>query len=279
MTTDEAKLKFIGEISANIGETSDLPLQGANAAAHIYPDFAAALDTIDEHSHIWLLVWLHQADRDRLKVVPKRVKSNSRKRGVFALRSPIRPNPIGLTAARLLGREDNILYLDHIDFVDGTPIIDVKPYSVGWDAIFCAQNNSTFETYRKMPVEEVYADMLRQAANFHGDTCVGVTIGMRAAHLAMRRFKCDLQTKELTVEAGVRGCIADAVQGLMQAGNKRLSRPEPLGDILTFYKDGETLLLEITPERFRSVEEALAAPDEVVFSRIEVEHGRKEVAE
>ncbi len=276
--TAEPGLKFIGEISADIGETSALPLQGANAAARIYPEFAAALDTIDEHSHIWLLVWLHQADRGRLKIIPKRVKSNDRERGVFALRSPVRPNPIGLTAARLLGREDNILYLDHIDFVDGTPIVDIKPYSVGWDSIFCAKNNSTYETYKKMPIEEVYADMLRQAANFHGDTCVGVTIGMRAAHVAMGHFECNLQTKELTVEAGVRGCIADAVQGLMQAGNKRLSRPEPLGDILTFSTGHKSLLLEITQERFRSVEAVLAAPDDVVFSRIEPGPVRKGAA-
>lgn len=279
MAAREDRIDFIGEISAGINETADLPLQGANAAARVYPEFAAALDTIEVHSHIWLLVWLHQADRDRLSVVPKRVKSNTKERGVFALRSPVRPNPIGLTAARLLGREENTLYLDHVDFVDGTPIVDIKPYSVGWDSIFCARNNSTYETYKKMPIEEVYADMLRQAANFHGDTCVGVTLGMRAAHVAMRHFACDLQAKELSVVAGVRGCTADAVQGLMQAGNKRFSRPEPPDDTLTFTKDGETLLVEITQERFRSVDDVLAAPDEAVFSRIETGRAQNEETE
>lgn len=265
---DGPSLKIIGRIAAAVHDTGELPAQGNEARALIFPEYAEALDTIETHSHVWLLVWLHEAGRDRLKVVPKRVKSNTEPRGVFALRSPVRPNPIGLTATRLLRREGNTLYLDHIDFVDGTPIIDIKPYSVGWDAVFSAKNNSTYETYRKMPVPEVYADMLRQAANFHGDTCVGVTLGMRAAHAAMTRFSCDLQDSGLTVKAGVRGCVADAVQGLMQAGGKRFSRPEPLGDTLVFAKDGRTLTLEITPKRFASVDEVLQAPDEVVFSEI-----------
>ncbi len=262
-------LKFIGKIVAGTKNTGDLGLQGADAEAHILDEYSDALDGIDAHSHVWILGWLHEADRDRHKVVPRRVKSATEARGVFSLRSPVRPNPVGLTAARLLGRDGNILHLEHIDFVDGTPIIDIKPYSVGWDAIFCARNNSTYSTYSKMAVREVYADMLRQAANFHGDTCVGVTIGMRAAHVAMTRFECDLQEKSLTVEAGVRGCIADAIQGLTQAGNKRFDRPEPLGDTLAFLKDERRLELDITSAKFESVDEVLAAPDDIVFSRIE----------
>jgi len=264
---ENPELKFIGRIVSRATDSGALPMQGVGAEAHIFDQYAEALDDVDEHSHIWVLCWLHEANRDRLKVVPRRTKTDSPK-GVFSLRSPARPNPIGLTATRLLKREGNVLFLEHIDFVDGTPIIDIKPYSVGWDSIFSARNNSTYATYAKMDVRDAYDDMLRQAANFHGDDCVGTTIGMRAAFVAMNRFKCDLQTKSLKVTVAARGCIADAVQGLMQAGNKRFTRVEPPAGEIVFHKDDARLELTVTPTKFASVEAVLAAPDDEVFSRI-----------
>ena len=262
---NEPELKFVGRVVSPARDSGSLPLQGVPAEAHIFAEYADALDDLDEHSHIWLLCWLHEADRDRLKVAPKRIKVDSPPKGVFSLRSPVRPNPIGLTAARILGREGNVLYLDHVDFIDGTPIVDIKPYSVGWDSIFSARNNSTYGTYAKMAVEDVYDDMLRQAANFHGDCCIGVAIGMRAAHLAMRHFKCDLQTKSLKATAAARGCIADALQGLMQAGNKRFFKIEPPTGEIVFELDGRRLKLTVTRDKFESVDAVLAAPDEKVF--------------
>jgi tRNA-Thr(GGU) m(6)t(6)A37 methyltransferase TsaA len=262
-------LKFIGRIKTAIATTDEMPMQGVEAEAHIDAAYAEALGGIEKCSHIWLLVWLHRSDRDRLKVVPKRIKTAVEEKGVFSLRSPIRPNPIGMTAVRLLEKTGNVLHLSHVDFIDGTPIIDIKPYSVGWDAIFSAKNNSSFHTYDKMPAEEVYADMLRQAANFHGHVCVGTAIGMRAANLAMRHFKCDLQDQALTAKIGTRGCVADAVQALMQAGGKRFSRPEPSDGVLAFSRDNKTLRLEPAAEKLGSVDEVLAAHDERIFSRIE----------
>lgn len=263
------ELKFIGKIVSSKKDSSNMPLQGANAQVVIFDEYADALDGLDKYSHVWIVSWLHKADRDRLKVVPKRVDADSPPRGVFSLRSPVRPNPLGLTASKLIKREGNILHLDHVDFLDGTPVVDVKPYSVGWDSIFSAWNNSTYETYVKMPIADVFADMLRQAANFHGDACVGVAIGTRAANLAMRHFKCDMQTKSLTVSASVRGCTADAIQGLLQAGNKRFIRVDPYEGKVVFTKDGGTLTLVITTDKFHSVEEVMNAPDDKVFSSIE----------
>lgn len=265
---DNPELKFIGRIVSPATDSGAIPMQGVGAEAHIFDEYSAALDDIDEHSHIWILCWLHEANRDRLKVVPRRTKADSPPKGVFSLRSPVRPNPIGLTATRLLKREGNVLFLEHIDFIDGTQIIDIKPYSVGWDSIFSARNNSTYSTYAKMDVGDVYDDMLRQAGNFHGDVCIGTTIGMRAASLAMNHFKCDLQTKSLKVTVAARGCIADAVQGLTQAGNKRFTRLEPPVGEIVFEKDGARLELTVTPAKFASVEAVLAAPDDEVFSRI-----------
>ncbi|HEX21428.1 MAG TPA: tRNA (N6-threonylcarbamoyladenosine(37)-N6)-methyltransferase TrmO, partial [Actinobacteria bacterium] len=165
MMKDKFELKVIGKIVSPIIDTAKMPLQGVEAQAHIEAKFTDTLDGIDKHSHVFVLCWMDQARRDRLKVIPRRHGGENQAKGVFALRSPARPNPISLNTTRLLKREENILYLENIDMVDGTPIIDIKPYSTGWDCIFSAHNNSTYNTYSKMPAADVLADMLRQAGN------------------------------------------------------------------------------------------------------------------
>lgn len=265
---DKFTLKTIGKIVSPIDDTAKMPLQGVAAQAHIAAEFADALDKIEKHSHIFILCWMNQAHRDRLKVIPRRHGGENKAKGVLALRSPTRPNPISLNPTRLLKREDNILYLENIDMVNGTPIIDIKPYSTGWDCIFSARNNSDYNTYSKMPAADVLADMLRQAGNFHGDRCVGVAIGVRAAFFALNHFQADLQDKAFTIDARVRGCTADALQSLFSMSNKRFNHGE-LADKIIFAKDGAELELEITKNKFHSVEEALAAADEKIFSRVE----------
>lgn len=264
------EIKAIGKIVSSAKESGDIPLQGLPAEAHIFPEFSEALDGIDDHSHVFVICWMHLADRRRLKVVPKRVSADLPPKGVFALRSPVRPNPIALCPTRLLGRDGNTLYLENIDMIDGTPIIDIKPYSIGWDCIFSARNNSTYEVYSKMRTEDALDDMLRQAANFHGDRCVGVSIGVRAAYAALNHFQCDLQNKNFTVNARVRGCIADALQSLFGIGNKRFSHGEP-EDTIIISKNGRRLILKITKDKFENVDEVLAAPDDKLFSVIKKE--------
>ena len=249
-----------------------MPLQGVQAEALIYPEYAEALDGIDRHSHVHVLVWLHHASRDRLKIVSGRVKADLPAKGVFGIRSPVRPNPIGLITTRLLARAGNLLSLENVDAVDGTPIVDIKPYSTGWDCVFSARNNSTYFVYSKLSKKEALADMLRQAANFHGDKCVGVCIGVRAAYVAAMRFQCDLQDKELTIVANTRGCIADALQSLCSSGNKRFSHPGGDGEII-FERLGAKLRLVVIDKKFSSVDEVLAVEDEEVFSAIEFSEG------
>jgi len=267
MMKDKYELKVIGKIVSPIDDTAEMPLQGVEAQAHIEPKFTDALDGIDKHSHIFVLCWMDKARRDRLKVIPRRHGGKNKAKGVFALRSPSRPNPVSLNTTKLLKREGNILYLENIDMVNGTPIIDIKPYSTGWDCLFAAHNNSGYDNYSKMEAEDVLADMLRQAGNFHGDRCVGVAIGVRAAYLALKHFKSDLQDKGFTIDARVRGCTADALQSLFSMSNKRFKHGE-LEDKIIFAKGDTRLKLEITKDKFRSVEAVLAAPDEKVFSRI-----------
>lgn len=95
--------------------------------------FDLALLDLEGFDHIWLVWWFHRNTNWRPKVVPPRGQSNQR-RGVFATRSPHRPNPIGLTAVRLHRVEGLTLTVGPLDLVDGTPILDIKPYLPTADA-------------------------------------------------------------------------------------------------------------------------------------------------
>ena len=255
----------VGLVRSEIKETSKMPLQGVKAQAEIFPKYLEALDGIERHSHLFLLCWLHLADRNLLKVQPRRARSTKVKKGVFSLRSPVRPNPIALCPVKLLGRKNNCLFLENVDVIDKTPIIDIKPYTAGWDCIFSAKNNSTFDIYSHQSKSEALEDMLRQAANFHGDKCVGVSIGVRAAYLAMNYYQANLQDKNIKITAKVRGCIADAVQALSGAGNKRFSHLQP-EDLIIFDNQGDELELNVTKRKFHSLEEVMQAKDREIFT-------------
>lgn len=94
----------------------------------IYPEYADGLDGIENLDHIYVLYWMHKLkarDRETVKVHPQG-DLNKPLRGVFSLRSPMRPNPIGLTRVRLLKKEGNTLLVEGLDALDGSPIIDIK---------------------------------------------------------------------------------------------------------------------------------------------------------
>ena len=95
-----------------------------------------ALDQIEKFSHIIVLYWMHktsQSQRSVMKVHP-RGKQSLPLVGVFATRSPARPNPIGVATVKLLEHHDNVLKVSGLDAVDGTPVLDIKPYIPGYDS-------------------------------------------------------------------------------------------------------------------------------------------------
>jgi len=99
-------------------------------------DLTEALDNLDEFSHLIVLYWMHQLPAGRqlpLKVHPMG-KPELPLVGRFATRSPSRPNPVGQATVKLLERHDNILKVKGLDAIDGTPVIDIKPYLPGYDS-------------------------------------------------------------------------------------------------------------------------------------------------
>ena len=89
-------------------------------------DYEMALEGIEEFDYIWVISWLHLNTGWKPKVIPPRGPKVSR--GVFATRAPHRPNSIGLSALRLMGVEGRVLKVRGIDLLDGTPVLDIKPY-------------------------------------------------------------------------------------------------------------------------------------------------------
>ncbi len=91
----------------------------------LLPRWRPATASLEGCSHVFLLYWLDRADRERLVQTPV---SDNQPHGVFALRSPNRPNPIGLSVAELVRVEEGQLTVRHVDCLDGTPLLDIKPY-------------------------------------------------------------------------------------------------------------------------------------------------------
>jgi tRNA-Thr(GGU) m(6)t(6)A37 methyltransferase TsaA len=120
-------------------EKADAPRQpaaarGIEGTIELLPGrgFEDALSDIEQWTHLWLVFWFHLNQGWRPKVTPPR---SDRKRGVFATRSPHRPNPIGISAVELVRVDGLTLHVVDIDLVDGTPIIDIKPYVAYADSI------------------------------------------------------------------------------------------------------------------------------------------------
>jgi len=106
----------------------------ATARIELYPDrhFEHALEDLEGWERIWVVFWFHLNTTWRPKVLPPR--SASGRKGVFATRSPYRPNPLGLSAVRLERIEGLTLFIRDVDLVDGTPVLDIKPYVPYTDA-------------------------------------------------------------------------------------------------------------------------------------------------
>ncbi len=120
----------IGIIHSPFTELSGMPIQPtseSSATGHlkIYPEFADGLKDLEGFSHIYLIYHLHKAHQSKLTVTPF---LDTAPRGVFATRAPSRPNPIGLSLVRLKHIEGNHVHIEQIDVLDGTPLLDLKPY-------------------------------------------------------------------------------------------------------------------------------------------------------
>ena len=136
MNAQEIQYHPIGTIHSPFQVPRGTPIQpraarGVEGTVQVLPPYVEGLQDLDGFSHIILLYHLHLAGPARLKVKPF---LDDQARGLFATRAPARPNPIGLSVVRLVAIEDDTLYIQDVDIVDGTPLLDIKPYVPPFDA-------------------------------------------------------------------------------------------------------------------------------------------------
>ena len=120
----------IGQVINGVEYPNHVKWETITSEVVIAPQLVEALDGIDGFSHVLIIFYLHKVDEDRrsrLQVHPQG-KREMPLVGVFATRSPVRPNPIGVTVVKLLERQENVLKVLGLDAYDGTPVLDIKPY-------------------------------------------------------------------------------------------------------------------------------------------------------
>ncbi|OGO32864.1 MAG: tRNA (N6-threonylcarbamoyladenosine(37)-N6)-methyltransferase TrmO [Chloroflexi bacterium RBG_16_56_11] len=132
---EEITLRPIGFVRSEIKRRERRDASGTVAEIVLEPELTEALDNIDEFSHIIVIYWMHQSRRPAPTKVHPRYRKERSPVGVLASRSPDRPNPLGKTTVRLVGRNANVLTVRGLDAIDGTPVIDIKPYIPGLDAV------------------------------------------------------------------------------------------------------------------------------------------------
>lgn len=136
-----AGLVFIGHVASPWARREDCPKnmraageKGGGGQVLLHPAYRAGLAGLEACSHAILLTWLDRSPRDLIVQKPRHAPSPS---GTFALRSPVRPNPIGLHVVRITGMDHagGTIELESVDVLDGTPLVDIKPYFASTDAV------------------------------------------------------------------------------------------------------------------------------------------------
>ena len=129
------RFRPIGVIHTPFTEPQGMPIQPAGGAGvegvvEVHEEYRAALKDLDGFSHLILLYHFHRSPGFKPHVVPF---MDTEPRGLFATRAPSRPNPLGLSVVRLNRIENGVLSIENVDIIDGTPLLDIKPYVPAFD--------------------------------------------------------------------------------------------------------------------------------------------------
>jgi tRNA-Thr(GGU) m(6)t(6)A37 methyltransferase TsaA len=207
----------IGVVRSTCRERQLMPGEGLAAQIEVYPEYAGEVAGIEITSHLVVLGWLHQARlplqtpsrRQRLPDVPAR--------GVFATRSPDRPNPISMSVVRLVARHGTVLDVEGLDLIDGTPVLDLKPYLPGLDSVFGAVRAWRSRTNRG---HTRLAGYLEQEVRNHMGPLAGnpeVQRAVEAVLLAAEQLGVDPRDPALSAIVNRAGATADVLMALLGA--------------------------------------------------------------
>lgn len=235
----DPELHPIGVVHSETREGDPMPPGGVDAIIEVDPRYADALLRIEEHSHVWLLMWFHKADRTALRVVPAKINPNLPEYGVFGARSFKRPNPIALTRVRLNRVEGTSLHVSGCDGFDGTPVLDIKAYHEG-DCVFSPEA----PYFQPASQASRWSLLYRRALNHHQEACEGLKRASRMALVAEGVF-VKLTEPDLKVHAEGPLCLIDSIQGITRArfaNPPRFSFIERSGPAVTVWESPATRL-------------------------------------
>ena len=128
------EIRPIGVIRSPFKSKDEIPIQSSKSTAlgevELFPDYTEGLGSLDGFSHIILLYWFHKARDFKLRVTPY---LDTKERGLFSTRAPSRPNPIGISTVKVIEIDGNIVKFEGADMLDGSPLIDIKPFVPEFD--------------------------------------------------------------------------------------------------------------------------------------------------
>jgi formylmethanofuran dehydrogenase subunit E len=208
------QLRQVGVIRSPYKNFSKAPHQGRfskeTVEIEIFPEFEDGLKDIETCTHLIVLYWLDRANRDALLVVPPH---DSREHGVFATRSPHRPNPIGFAVVELLERDGRVLKVKGLDALDGTPVVDIKPYSSTIDSV----GNAKIGWFEEANPQSKLTRLLLRAKEFHGHICPFVALGVRMSVIAMEKLGVEEDAmasvgEDILAIVECNNCLTDGVQ-------------------------------------------------------------------
>jgi tRNA-Thr(GGU) m(6)t(6)A37 methyltransferase TsaA len=136
------EIKQIGIIHSPFKKPEGMSIQpvfadGAEGIVEVFDEFTAGLKDLEGFERIWLIYWFHKGKPFKPLVKPY---MDTTERGLFATRAPCRPNPIGLSAVRLVRIENSRIYIAEVDILDGSPLLDIKPYVSRFDCYAVKHN-------------------------------------------------------------------------------------------------------------------------------------------
>ena len=137
MTAAALPARAIGVVRCAVTEGRDENWGDVVSELHLLPELAPGLDGIEDFSHVLVVYWMHQSSFDAATDLVRRPRGRADmpERGIFAQRAKHRPNPIGITAVAVVGRQGPVLRVRGLDAIDGTPILDLKPYFPQFDRV------------------------------------------------------------------------------------------------------------------------------------------------
>jgi tRNA (Thr-GGU) A37 N-methylase len=211
----------IGFVRCSASCVEDVPSEGLPSSVVLKDRYLEALTGVEPGDHLYVVAVFHQADPRVLTGSP----GTPNVQGAFSIRSSCRPNLIGMTLSTVVGIDGPEVTFEWLDFVDGSPVLDLKRYNWRWECVPSARRLDRRFIEQQISRDALATVLARPAYNFHGERCHRVgQIGELGARL-VQDFNVWLGSPTLAVSVRGDGHLVDCVQGLTGAtfGNDRLA--------------------------------------------------------